>query len=126
MCIGYRLVSLQGGQERPLALTQAAFRGQFQEACRLGPFVFSAKAFSFANEHLLRLCSDAGVDTLFLDEAGPLELRGEGFAPALPALLGSGKALCVAVRTGCLTEFLARYDIRDYELISVSMGAGAL
>jgi nucleoside-triphosphatase THEP1 len=116
---GYRLVHLQGGESMALAVPEAAYHGQFAEACRLGPFVFSAEAFRFGRELLERLCADPAVGAIFLDEVGPLELRGQGFADALPAFLQSGKALYVTVRSNCLQAFLRKYEIAEYRLIPV-------
>lgn len=116
---GYRLTRLGNGETRTLALIEEAYDGQFAEACRLGPFVFSAEAFRFGNGTLERLCADPAVGALFLDEAGPLELRGQGFAAVLPVLLRAGKELYVTVRSGCLREFLRTYEIEKYRLIPV-------
>lgn len=118
---GYRLVHLQGGESMALAVPEAAFHGQFTEACRLGTFVFSAEAFRFGKEILGRLCADPNVSVLFLDEAGPLELGGQGFADVLPTLLHSGKPLYMTVRSNCLQAFLRKYEIIEYRLIQVPL-----
>lgn len=116
---GYRLVRLQGGEGMDLALPVSAFNGQFTEACRLGPFVFSAEAFRYGLRTLALLREAPAVQTIFLDEAGPLELRGEGFAAALPPLLQSGKALCIAVRSPCLRAFLRTFGVTEYRAVFV-------
>ena len=119
---GYRLVHLQSGETRELALLQKAYLGQFREACRLGSFVFSSEAFRFGLEILERQSANPAVRTLFLDEAGPLELNGQGFAGVLPALLLCGKSLYITVRRGCLEEFLRKFEILEYQLIPVPSG----
>ena len=116
---GYHLVHLQSGETRELALLQKAYHGQFREACRLGPFVFSEEAFRFGTEILKRQSANPAVCTLFLDEAGPLELQGWGFAGVLPALLLCGKSLYITVRFGCLEEFLRKFEIVEYQLLTV-------
>ncbi len=119
--IGYRLVHLQGGEGMEFALLSRAYQGQFEEDGRLGPYVFSAEAFRFGIGILERAIADPAVRALFLDEAGPLELKGQGFAGVLPALLGSGKDLYITVRTSCLGEFLRRYKVPEYQLIQVPL-----
>lgn len=117
--LGYRLVRLRSGEGRLLALTKENLRGQYREACRLGPFIFSQKAFSFGIRGLLSLYRDDTVTAIFLDEAGPLELGGLGFARILPILLYSRKDIYLTVRRACLEQFLIEFDIGEYELISV-------
>lgn len=116
---GYRLVRLQGGETMELALSEAAYHGQFTESCRLGPFVFSEEAFRFGTGTMERLCADPLVGALFLDETGPLELRGKGFSGVIPAMLRSGKELYITVRSDCLQEFLRKFEIADYLLLPV-------
>lgn len=118
-CCGYQLVRLRSGETMAFALPEMAYHGQFTPACRLGPFVFSQEAFRFASGALAGLCADPCISAIFLDEAGPLELRGQGFAGALPALLRSGKELYITVRTGCLQAFVHTYGIARYQLIPV-------
>ena len=66
-------------------------------------YIFSKKAFAQAKEALLKFQTDGIV---FLDEAGPLELKGEGYADCLDTLLSSSIAkLYVAVRSECVDEF---------------------
>jgi nucleoside-triphosphatase THEP1 len=116
---GYRLVHLRSGETKELALLETEYHGQFTEAWRLGSFVFSAEAFRFGCELLERLCANPGAGSIFLDEAGPLELEGQGFAGVLPSLLRSGKELYITVRGGCLQAFIRAYGIADYLLIPV-------
>ena len=117
--LGYRLISLRGGEDRLLALTKEAFHGQYHEACRLGEFIFSQEAFRHGIQGLLRMHKDPGVCSIFLDEAGPLELRGEGFASILSILLRGEKEIYLTVRSACLERFLIEYEIEEYELIYV-------
>ncbi|MFH1879816.1 MAG: nucleoside-triphosphatase [Bacillota bacterium] len=118
--LGYRLVHLQGCESMELALLKYEYHGQFSEACKFGPFVFSEAAFRFGVDLLRRLCADASIDSVYLDEVGPLELKGQGFAAILPQLLHSGKNLVITVRKACLEDFLDKYKIEDYRLILVN------
>lgn len=117
---GYRLVHMQGRTTMELALLSDVYHGQFPKACQFGPFVFSLPAFRFGVDLLRRLCADPTVGTVFLDEVGPLELRGQGFAAVLPVLLHSGKDLFLTVRSDCLHEFLDFHRIRQYQCIAAS------
>ncbi len=50
---------------------------------------------------------------VLVDEIGPLELRGEGWAPALPPLWSrDGAVVVLAVRPGLVEAVAARWDLR--------------
>lgn len=115
--LGYRLMHLKSGEARTLALCEEAYQGQYTEACRLGSFVFSAEGLCFGIRILEGLCADPAIGALFLDEVGPLELRGQGFAGVLPQLLRAEKELYITVRSVCLPEFLNKYKVAEYRLI---------
>jgi len=117
---GYRVTHPATGDSRELALLEEFYSGQFAEACRIGRYVFSREALRFAREILLRLTVDDATLAIFLDEAGPLELRGEGFSDILPILLACGKDLYITVRSTCLERFMAQYEICEHLLIPAS------
>ncbi len=120
--LGYRLVHLRSGNAMDLVLVENEYHQQFSEACRLGVFVFSSEAFLFGTKILMELCADPTIGTVFLDEAGPLELHGQGFAGILPALLHAEKELYITVRSDCLREFLRIYSIDNHQIIKVPIG----
>ncbi|MGQ9567243.1 MAG: nucleoside-triphosphatase [Anaerolineae bacterium] len=78
------------------------------EGTRLGPYTFAPEAVRWALAVLERDVAAPGL--LLVDEIGPLELgRGEGLAPALPALqrrAEEGKPLLLVVRTGFIAPLL--------------------
>ncbi len=113
-------MSLDSDETAILALKREAYDGRFTQACRLGDYVFSEEAFRLGNGILRRLTEDPAVRAVFLDEAGPLELSGRGFAESLPALARSEKDLFIAVRAGCLADFLRTYEIENPRIIPVS------
>ena len=51
-------------------------------------------------------------DIVFLDELGPLELEGRGYAKCLKTLLDSDiSKLYIAVRSECLQEFTEKFSV---------------
>lgn len=78
-----------------------------EEALTVGRFAFSKRNFEQAAEIIL---SAAGKDGwLVIDEAGPLELRGEGFAPVLKEVFKiRNSRIVVVVREG-LAEQLENF-----------------
>ncbi len=93
--VGYWVRDLATGEERAL--------------CALAPpgipfrrFFFSPEGLAFANAALGRAAREA--DVVVVDEVGPLELSGGGFAPGLRAALGSGRFLVLTVRPSLVDE----------------------
>ena len=78
------------------------------ECDRFGRFSFSAAGLAFA-QAALEAALAAGADPLFVDEAGPWELAGGGFAPQLAALAAAGSALVLAVRPACVEDVVAKF-----------------
>jgi nucleoside-triphosphatase THEP1 len=112
--IGYDVVDLVSGSSLPLARTSEFPESDF----RLGKFAFSSKAFAFATKALLDY-APGGV--VFLDEAGPLELGGKGYADCIRILLEADiQSLYIVVREDILEEFKKMYLIgRTAKIIAV-------
>lgn len=96
---GFEVINLATNESMPLAGSEDGIT----EGFRVGRFTFSSVGFEFAKNSLLNFKSRGVV---FLDEAGPLELDGEGYAPCLKVLLQSDIAkLYICIRQECLKEF---------------------
>ncbi len=101
--IGFDMIDLSSGIKIPLARTA----WEPETGFKVGKYIFSREGFNLACEALLNFRQDGVV---FLDEAGPLELNGEGYADCLKTLLGSNiSRLYVAVRGECLNEFTQKF-----------------
>lgn len=101
--IGFDVEDIASGEKIPLARVSEVFDISFS----VGRFTFSAKGFDFACKALLRF-KPGGV--VFIDEAGPLELKGGGYAECLHALLKSGIAkIYIVVRDDCVKEFIEKF-----------------
>jgi len=93
--VGYRVRDVATGEERVL--------------CRDEPpgipfrrFFFSSDGLAFANAALRRAAEWA--DVLIVDEVGPLEIAGDGFAPGVRAALDSQAFLVLTVRPSLVAE----------------------
>jgi len=81
----------------------------------IGRFTFSRAAFARANAALLAAACHPRTQWLLVDEVGPLELRGEGLAPALRQLLVPGCAGLVLVVRESLREAVAvEFQLDDF------------
>lgn len=104
--VGYRVRDLLSGEERPLAQRSAQ-----EGAIRVGPFSFDPEGIAFGRRALQEALSHR-VQLLIVDEVGPLELRGEGWAPLLDRLHTEGtKVMVWVVRPELVEEVRKRYPL---------------
>ncbi|MGB9861588.1 MAG: nucleoside-triphosphatase [Candidatus Bipolaricaulaceae bacterium] len=95
--VGYRVKDLRTGKELLLCA-----REPFPGAFPFRRFFFSQKALDFANLVLREAAKEAEV--IVVDEVGPLELSGRGFALGLWAARESSAFLILTVRPSLLSE----------------------
>ena len=97
--VGYDIIDIADGGSLPLARTIPFADSEIQS----GKYYFSQAAFAFAENVLLRFKPNGVV---FLDEAGPLELAGKGYADCLKVLLQAKiSKLYIVVRKELLADF---------------------
>ena len=106
--VGYRVRRLADGVECAFAAALGSEPAGWDGCDSLGRFSFSAAGLAFA-QAALEAALAAGADPLFLDEAGPWELAGGGFAPQLAAIIAAGGNLVVAVRPACVADMVAKF-----------------
>ncbi|MBL0155204.1 MAG: hypothetical protein IPP93_17690 [Chitinophagaceae bacterium] len=83
------------------------------EILSIGKFVFSAKAFQRAIELLRSAINTDGW--LVIDEIGPMELKGEGFAEVFGEILGERKGkLVVVMREGIIKDICISFQIGEF------------
>jgi nucleoside-triphosphatase THEP1 len=97
---GFDVINVSTGKTRPLARINKTS----DELFTAGKYSFSRDGFNFARESLLDFHKGGAA---FLDEVGPLELEGRGYAECLMTLLGSDiTRLYIVVRTSCLPALI--------------------
>ncbi len=104
---------LPGGQETDME----AKEGEVE--IPVGRFRFSAKGFEAALVHLRAIPGDA--PWIIIDEIGPLELRNEGFATVLNAILqtmNDGQMLLLVVREGLVQQVADHFSISSFRLVT--------
>lgn len=84
---------------------------------RVGRFRLHRDAFQIASRHTL-LAPDLPDTRIVVDEVGPLELRGEGFAELLPRLLTRREGeLWLVVRTGLVEAVRGRFSLPEEAVV---------
>lgn len=94
---------------------------QNKESFILGKFIFKRSAFTWANKKLLIASRSTNIQTIILDEYGPLEFREEGFEPLFSKILENNKTekklnLIVVVRKSLLTKFAEKFNLSNKEI----------
>jgi nucleoside-triphosphatase THEP1 len=117
--VGYEIVRLSSGEKMPLAFKADQVPGDWDEMYRVGPFSFSGRAFGFA-ERIIDEIIEKGTEPVFIDEIGPLELRGEGFCEILKEVLNTGKDVYISVRSRCVEDVIKKFNIQRHLITAVS------
>lgn len=116
--IGYDLFHLQTGLSCPFIRTLDHRPPDWDESALLNDrFSFSSAGFLFAR-HITQNAILNGVKRFYLDEAGHLELRGEGFSHLLHALLGADIDLLIVVRETLVEQMAEVYQLKEFSTIN--------
>ena len=105
--IGYDLLDLREDSRRPLARVDPAAGG----TAGVGPYQFDEGAVAAGNAAIAVAVRD-GLDFVAIDEIGPLEFAGRGWAPALESALQAcspEQTLIVVVRPTLVDELPRRF-----------------
>lgn len=105
--IGYDLLDLGNGERRSLARVSSSQ----QTEPEVGMFRFDEGAVAEGNAAIIAAVRD-GVEVVAIDEVGPLEFRGRGWAAALETALRecrSGQELILTVRPALVEELSDRF-----------------
>ncbi len=104
---GYRLVSVTDGASKPFG-----FAGKKKGKISTGRFTFYPDAIHWGEDVLWRSLSD-NPDVMIVDEVGSLELKGQGWAHAIAALLKESSVPQVwAVRSRLVDAVQAAWNFR--------------
>jgi len=106
--LGYDIELIRQELRFPLARLQPE-PGTFP----LGRFHFFHSVFS----RLLTEFTPPRPSLFILDEIGPIELSGRGFAPTLPAVLKLPATVVLTIREQCLTEAVECFSLQGAQLI---------
>ncbi len=118
-----RLYTLHGRQLADFQLSPAAAAAAPPaEVVSVGKFYFSASAFALARQAIAE-CLEHPFDWAVIDEAGKLELKGEGLEPAVMQAVAHFKSpgvsgrLLLVVREALLEEVIKHYGLEGCRII---------
>ncbi|MCK4890306.1 MAG: hypothetical protein KAS97_10270 [Candidatus Aminicenantes bacterium] len=99
------------------------------EIIKIGKFKFSKKVFDWGNKEILSGFEEN--NSIIIDEIGPLEMDGKGFALSLKKILGNRKnlsetVLILVVREGMVEQITKHFNINEYSSVSSAGGIKSL
>ncbi len=107
--VGYRVRDIRNGKERPLCST-------VPPGIRFRRFYFSPEGIEFARRAILGALS---AEVAIVDEVGPLELSGGGFAPAVARLREEGIPLILTIRPHLVGEVASWLSLKGFRRIDL-------
>lgn len=112
------VMELTSGRTHPL---EAAPDTPVEHRVPVGSFVFDGKVFAWAGDCLGEAMQDAHPNAwIVLDEVGPLELAGQGLAPAVAALVAyaeAGSNVLLVVREGLVEAVASSFHLRQPSIL---------
>lgn len=112
---GQNIVQLSTGIAKPFSLADRRFPKN-REAFQYRNYSFCIEGQDFA-EKIVNQAILKHVNPVFLDEVGPVELKGQGFFSLLQNLLARNADLFLCIRRECLDNIIKVFHIEQYQLI---------
>jgi nucleoside-triphosphatase THEP1 len=116
---GYEIVRLSSQESRPFIFKMGHEPENLPRVFKYGQFTFSGDGIDFAEEIMIDVINK-GIDPVYIDEIGPVELQEKGFYKLFRMALESGRNLFVTVRESCVDDVLRLLKINDYEIIDIN------
>jgi len=119
---GYDIIELSSGHRVRFARVKGYEPEAWHERTQIGKFSFSKEGLRAAEGiiHNALEAENSGISTksIFLDEIGKLELKGDGFCKLLTQLLKKEYLdIYIAVRSGNIKSVLRNFAITDYRIL---------
>jgi nucleoside-triphosphatase len=109
----FDIVALASGERRPLS-SRDPLPGWVEERC----FWVDPAGYALGNA---ALCAD-DADVVVIDEVGPWELAGSGWAARLDALVTGDVPLLLVIRGKCLFDVVSRWSLEPAAIVEAGEG----
>jgi len=115
---GYRIMRLSTEEEEDFAIWRDNIPKNWHEAFVYGPFSFSKKGIDFADKIVDEIIS-RGIEPVFIDEIGPLEVEKKGLYTVIKKVLSLNKTVYIAVREDIFPEAVEKFGIKEYIVLKL-------
>ncbi|MFH1119091.1 MAG: nucleoside-triphosphatase [Bacteroidota bacterium] len=116
---GFTLHDILNGKDYPLARTEKPGSEM------LGRFTFDEETLLLGNRLLQEQSENPLIDIIIIDEVGPLEIKGGGWAPSIGLLSGSQKHQLWVVRPWLVEQVPERWKFLPGGIFPVSANSAA-
>ncbi|MCD6132310.1 MAG: hypothetical protein J7J61_09435 [Candidatus Hydrothermae bacterium] len=115
---GYRIRRLSTEEEEDFATWRDNIPKKWHEAFVYGPFSFSKKGIEFADKIVDEIISK-GIEPVFIDEIGPLEVEEKGLYAVIKKVLSLDKTVYITVREDVFAEAVEKFGIKEYKVLKL-------
>ncbi len=115
--LGYDIRRLSNGETLPFVRCRHCLPPAWQQSDQWGDFSFSAAGMDFAGVAVNDLLHK-DIKPLFIDEIGPLELKGRGFNQLLLRLLAGRSDLYLTVRIKLEASLIRTYALPAHSIMT--------
>lgn len=115
---GYDIIRLSSGETMALAVRGNDLPAEWDELDTVGSFSISGKAIRFA-ESVIDDIIMKGIEPVYIDEIGTLEIKGKGFNTLLEKVLATKREIFMAVRKNCVEDVIALFAIENCRVSDV-------
>ncbi|NNG65935.1 nucleoside-triphosphatase [Caldanaerobacter subterraneus] len=117
--IGYNLQKLSDNSKVTLCILKEKYHDNFDNFFEFGRFIFSEKAFEFAESVIKELIKEKEVISIIIDEIGELEAQGKGFANAFEMAISSNKEVYIGINPKNIVKIVNKFRITNYTIIPI-------
>lgn len=114
----YEALQLSNNDKQLLAIRDVYKEENFKSCCQIGPYVFNETVVKHIEKTIRNLIAN-NVSPIYLDEIGILEMQGKCFSNLLTDIVSSGLDAYVTIRESLVSDVIAKFNIRNYNIIKV-------
>ncbi|HOO71004.1 MAG TPA: nucleoside-triphosphatase [Spirochaetota bacterium] len=113
---GYEATRLSTGESTVQSLKSNLFPENRIPFYICGSFSFFRESFIFTASIIDDIIIK-GIDPVYIDEIGPLELQGKGHYECFQKIAHSGRTVYCTARNSCLEKIISGFGLKNYSLI---------
>lgn len=113
---GYDLVELGSWKRTPFIRFRELVPAGWKEAFTYGPFSFSVQGLT-RGVTIINKAVEKRISPIYIDEIGPVEIEGKGFAQAFVHALHSGLSVVAVCRETLIDGVIARFSITEWRIL---------
>ena len=116
LVLGYDLMRLKTRESISFIVRDKFYDINMGAIVKIGPYRMFNDALTIVKDNMNKW-AESGINPLYLDEIGPLEMKNKGFHTLLVSLLNQSIDLVLVIREEVLDEACEKYDIKNPTLV---------